>query len=103
MSYTPLDDDKLVKMYTEENSTLEDMMRYFKVSNGTIYRHLRANGIESNRKTSIPWTDEENNQLIAARKKGLTGAEMYAEVPTRAGASIKSHVQKLRIDGRIER
>ena len=103
MSYTPMDDDKLVRMYTKENSTIETMMRHFKVSSGTIYRHLKANGIKSDRKKCIPWTDEENNQLIAARKEMLTGAEMYAKIPTRSGASIKSHVQKLRIDKKIER
>lgn len=97
ISYTPLDDDELVQMYKDPETTVRKMQKHFNVSSGTIYRHLKTKGIKSNRKTSIPWTNEETEQLIAARKFGLTGAELYEEIPTRKPAAIKSHVQRLRI------
>lgn len=96
MSYTKINEEELVRMYNDPDITLETMMRHFHVSSGTIYRHLKANGIKSNRKVSIPWTEEENQQLIAAREGSLTGAELYAKVPTRKPMAIKSRVQYLR-------
>ena len=96
MTHTKLNDKKLVEMY-KDGETLEMMMRQFKVSSGTVYRHLKEKGITSNRKKCIPWTEKETNQLIKAREDGLTGAELYERVPTRAPAAIKSCVQKLRI------
>lgn len=100
MSYTPLDDDKLVQMY-EKGKTLPYITKKFNVTTGTVYRHLRANGINPDRKQSIPWTDEEEEQLIIAHGERLTGAELCEQVPTRTPAAIKSHVQQLRLSKRI--
>ena len=100
ISYTTLDDDKLVQMYKDEE-TLVSMIREFGVSSGTIYRHLRANGINTDRKQSIPWTNEEEEQLITAHGEILTGAELFERIPTRTPAAIKSHIQKLRLFKRI--
>lgn len=97
MSYKELDEDLLIQMYNDPDITVKSMQKHFGVSSGVVYRHLKAKGIESNRKTSIPWTDWEEADLIAAREEGLTGAEMYERIPTRSKISIKSHVQKLRI------
>jgi len=96
MSYITLDDDKIVELY-KNGTTIIDIQKRYNISSGTVYRHLKAKGITSNRKKSIPWTDEETNQLIKARADGLTGAEMYERIPTRKPAAIKSCVQKLRI------
>ncbi len=98
MSQTKLDEEKLVQMYRDPNITVKTIQRHFNISSGTVYRHLKKQGIDSNRKTSVPWTNEENNQLIRAREEGLTGAEMYERVPTRDSTAIKSRVQKLRIE-----
>ena len=100
MSYTPLDDNKLVQMYKSEE-TVSNMIKKFNVSSGTIYRHLRAKGIDPDRKESIPWTDKEEEQLITAHGEKLTGAELCERIPTRTPASIKSHVRQLRIFKRI--
>jgi transposase-like protein len=98
MSYIHLNEEELVRMYSDPDTTVKTMQRHFGVTSGTIYRHLKSQGIDSNRKTSIPWTEEENNQLISGREEGLTGAELYEKIPTRDPAAIKSHTQKLRID-----
>lgn len=96
MSYKPLDEEKLAQMYNDPNITVKAMQNHFGISSGAVYRHLKAKGIDSNRKTSIPWTEKENAQLIDAREAGLTGAELYEKIPTREPAGIKSHTQKLR-------
>lgn len=95
MTHTQLDDAKLVQMY-EAEVPMPDIRKEFGVTNGTIYRHLKAKGIDSNRKNPIPWTDQEEADLVSARKEGLTGAELYERIPTRTSAAIKSHTQKLR-------
>ncbi len=96
MSYTTLNDDKLAQMYRDEE-TLNTIRKEFNITTGTVYRHLKANGIKPNRKQSIPWTEEEEQQLITAHDERLTGAELCKRVPTRTPAAIKSHVQKLRL------
>ena len=101
MSYKPLDEDELVQMYSDPDITVKAMKEHFGVSSGVVYRHLKAQGIDSNRKTSIPWTDKEEEQLIAAHGERLTGAELCERVPTRTPAAIKSHVQQLRLFKRI--
>ena len=98
MSQTKLDEKKLAQMYRDPNITVKTIQKHFDVSSGTVYRHLKEQGIDSDRKTSVPWTEKENNQLIKAREEGLTGAEMYEKVPTRDPPAIKSRVQKLRIE-----
>lgn len=95
MTRKSLDEEKLVQMY-KDGTTIKMIGRHFDVSSGLIYKRLKSNGIESDRKKSIPWTDKENEQLISARKAGLTGAELYAEIPTREPAGIKSRVQRFR-------
>ena len=97
MTRIKLDEEKLMQMYNDPKITVKVIQKHFGVSSGVIYRHLKAKGIDSNRKTSIPWTDWEEADLISARKEGLTGAEMYGRIPTRSSISIKSHVQKLRL------
>ena len=97
MSYKELDENLLMQMYNDPETTVKEIQKHFGVSSGVIYRHLKAKGIDSNRKISIPWTDWEEADLIAAREEGLTGAEMYERIPTRTRVSIKSHVQKLRL------
>ena len=97
MSYKELDENLLMQMYNDPDITVKSMRKHFGVSSGVIYRHLKAKGIDSNRKTSILWTDQEEADLISAREEGLTGAEMHEKIPTRSPVSIKSHVQKLRI------
>ncbi len=96
MSYHPLDEEKLVQMYNDPNTTVKMIQNHFDISSGVVYRHLKAQGIDSNRKTSIPWTEKENAQLIAGREEGLTGQELYDVIPTREPMAIKSRVQKLR-------
>ena len=98
MSYKPLDEEKLVKMYNNPDITVKEIQNHFDISSGVVYRHLKAQGIDSNRKTSIPWTENENEQLIAGREEGLTGQELYDVIPTREPMAIKSRVQKLRRD-----
>ncbi len=95
MSYTKLPDEKIAELY-KNGTTVAAIQKRYNVTSGTIYRHLRAQGVKSDRKTSIPWTEKEDKQLIAAREKGLTGAELYERIPTREPAAIKSHVQRFR-------
>jgi transposase-like protein len=97
MSYIQLDEDLLVQMYEDPDITIKAIQKHFGVSSGVIYRHLKAKGVDPNRKTLIPWTNQEDADLIAARKEGLTGAEMYERIPTRSKISIRLHVQKLRL------
>lgn len=97
MSYKELDENLLMQMYNDPETTVKEIQKHFGISSGVVYRHLKANGIDSNRKTSILWTDVENAALIKYRKEGLTGAELCEKIPTRSPVSIKSHVQKLRI------
>ena len=85
-------------MYNDPNITVKMIQNHFDISSGVVYRHLKAQGIDSNRKTSIPWTENENEQLIAGREEGLTGQELYDVIPTREPMAIKSRVQKLRRD-----
>ena len=96
MSYVILDEAKLAQMYVEGKS-MPTIRCHFNITNGTIYRHLRAKGIEPDRKCSIPWTNQEEIDLIAGREEGLTGSELYERIPTRSSVSIKLHVQKLRL------
>lgn len=98
MSYKPIDEEKLARMYNDPNITIKTMQDHFDISSGVIYRHLKSQGIDSNRKTSTPWTEKENDQLIAGRNAGLTGQELYDVIPTRKPMAIKSRVQKLRRD-----
>jgi hypothetical protein len=95
MSYTKLDDDQIVQMRKDEIpvSIIRDK---FNVSSGTIYRHLRANGIKIDKSRQTSWTDQEEVDLITAREEGLTGAEIYKRIPTRTPVAIKLHLQKLR-------
>lgn len=88
MTYTQLDDTKLVQMY-ENDVPMPDIRKEFGVTNGTIYRHLRAKGVDSNRKKSIPWTNQEESDLVSGRKEGLTGTELYERIPP-------GHPQQLR-------
>lgn len=83
MSYTKLPDEKIADLYRDGTPVI-DLQKRYHVTSGTIYRHLRSQGIKADRKTSIPWTTEENDQLISARRAGMTGSELYAEIPTRA-------------------
>ncbi len=98
MSYKPLNDAKLVQMYNAPNTTVKMIQNHFDISSDVVYRHLKAQGIGSKRKTSIPWTEKENKQPIAGRNDGLTGQELYDVIPTREPMAIKSRVQKLRRD-----
>ena len=98
MSYKPIDEGKLAEMYSNPSTTVKTIQNHFDISSGVVYRHLKSQGIESNRKTSIPWTEKENAQLIAGREEGLTGQELYDVIPTRKPMAIKSRVQKLRRD-----
>lgn len=88
MSYTQLDEDLLVQMYKDE-IPVPTIRKHFNVTKGTIYRHLRAKGIEPDRCHSIPWTDEEDAQLITAHGERLTGTELCKRIPTRTPAAVK--------------
>jgi hypothetical protein len=90
-----INDANLVAMYNG-GASLAHMLAETNAVSQTIYRHLRANGIEPNRKVSRGWTPEEDEQLIVARDDGVTGQELCARVPTRSFAAIKGRLNKLR-------
>jgi len=95
MSYTPLDDDKLVGMY-KSGITMSKIRKHFGVTNGTIYRHLRAKKVKLGRKISIPWTYHEEMLLIDAVRNGVTGKEYEEWVPTRSSYACKAHLRNMK-------
>ena len=95
MSYTSLNDDKLVGMY-KSDITMPKIRKHFGVTNGTIYRHLRAKGIKLDRKISIPWTDHEEMLLIDAVRNGVTGQEYGEWVSTRSSYACKAHLRNMK-------
>lgn len=95
-----IDERKMVQMYLD-GEIVNTIMRHFDIDSRGLYRRLKANGIKANRKFDIPWTEEEDERLIVAKKASLTGSDVYCLFPNRMAGSVKSRVQKLRIDKRI--
>lgn len=96
MPYTKINEEELVRMYNDPNVTVKSMQKHFGISSAAVYRHLKMNGIISNRKTSIPWTEEEDAKLIEGRERLLAGSDLFETIPTRNSNSIKSRLQLLR-------
>ena len=44
----------------------------------------------------LPWTPIEDARLIAMRKKGLTGQEMYSAFSPRSLEAVRHHLHTLR-------
>lgn len=89
-----LDDNLIVRMYNN-GDLVSDISTYFGVDGRTIYRHLRTQGIEPNRKVSPLWTEKEELQLIDAHRNGVTGRAYEDWVPTRTKDACKGHIRKL--------
>ena len=100
MPYKEIDETRLTQMYLD-GDTIRNMEIEFRTTSATIYRRLKANGIESNRKIDIPWKDEEDELLIDLKNRGLTGSDVYGAFENRIPTSVKSRVQKLRLAKRI--
>ena len=49
----------------------------------------------------LPWTPIEDARLIAMRKKGLTGQELYTSIPKRSIEGVRLHLYILRRDRRV--
>lgn len=89
---TDIDDNLLVSMYSDPTNRISDLESHFGACARTLRRHLRAKGVETNRKVSTSWNINEEWLLYVAKNAGLTGAELQAAVPTRTLSGIKGHV-----------
>ena len=95
MTRKTIDDVRILEMYNA-GVVMGVMESVFGVSARTLRRHVRAAGGNLNRRISIKWTAEEEQQFIAAYTAGLTGIELQAAIPTRTLAGIKAHVAVMR-------
>ena len=98
MSHRYLDDALLVKMY-KEGVPMKELEAHFDASKRTLQRHILKMGCTPNRKALNPWTEEEEKQLISARKDGFTGMELQAKIPAHTLPGIKGHLIAMRDRG----
>lgn len=86
-----IDDLEIVAMY-QDNALIKEITAASGLTRKMVYKCLRANSVESNRKASLPWSPIEEQQLINARKANVTGQELVDWIPTRTLAGIKGHL-----------
>lgn len=91
-----IDDLEIVAMYQNE-SPMKKIVAASGLTLKVVYKRLRANGVEPNRKITPNWSPIEEQQLINARKSGATGQELVDCIPTRTLAGIKSHINMMRL------
>lgn len=90
----PAKTTEIIKMYNSGEST-EDIMTRFNISRTTIYDRMRKSDIKFKRRCEPVWTKDEEEQLVAARKAGITGKEYCEYVPTRTFPAIRDHLFNL--------
>jgi hypothetical protein len=90
-----IDDREIVRMYQNE-SPMKKITAASGLTKKMVYKRLRINGVEPNRKVTPKWSQIEEQQLIEARKANVTGQELCDHIPTRTLAAIKGHIAKLR-------
>lgn len=91
-----IDDATIVAMYQNE-TPMKKITEVSGLHPKIIYKRLRKNGVEPNRKVTPNWSPIEEQQLIDARKSGVTGQELVECIPTRTLAGIKSHINTMRL------
>ena len=91
-----IDDHQIVAMYQNE-SPMKKITAASGLTPKMVYKRLRKNGVEPNRKVTPNWSPIEEQQLIDARKDGVTGQELVVCIPTRTLAGIKSHINIMRL------
>ena len=85
---------EIIEMYNSGAST-RDIMAHFNISRTTIYDRMRKSDIEFKHRCEPVWSDAEEQQLISARKAGITGSEYYDYIPTRTFPAIRDHLFNL--------
>ena len=66
-----IDDLEIVTMY-QSNAPMKVIEVASGLTKKMVYKRLRASGVEPNRKVTPDWSPIEEQQLIDARKDGVT-------------------------------
>lgn len=86
-----INDLEIVAMYQDE-APMKEITAASGLTKKMVYKRLRANDVEPNRKVTPKWSSIEEQQLIDARKACITGQELVDWIPTRTFAGIKGHL-----------
>lgn len=91
-----IDDLEIVAMY-QNDAPIKEIKEASGLTRKMVYKRLRANGVEPNRKVTPKWSQIEEQQLVNARNAGITGQELVDWIPTRTLPAIKGHFCAMRL------